>query len=290
MSTERLAASTEIDRASAEEIVRIIQEEDRRVIEAVTAEAGRIAQAIDAIADRMQNGGRLFYVGAGTSGRIAMLDASELPPTYGVSPDAVQVIMAGGTKAYFAAVEGAEDSEEDGIAEVERLVKSEDAVIGIAASGSTPFTVAAIRKANMNGALTVGVTSAPMSPLAREVDIPVVVQTGPEVILGSTRMKGGTAQKLVLNTISTGVMIRLGRVYSNLMTDMPVTNAQLARRAISMVQLATGTDARTADEALRLSNQQVKTAIVMVKNQSSAEEARSALARHNGRLRETLES
>src|SRR5687767_11494030 len=140
MSSERLAASTEIDRASAEEIVRIIQEEDRRVIEAVTAEAGRIAQAIDAIADRMQNGGRLFYVGAGTSGRIAMLDASELPPTYGVSPDSVQVIMAGGSKAFFAAVEGAEDSEEDGIAEVDRLVKSEDAVIGIAASGSTPFT------------------------------------------------------------------------------------------------------------------------------------------------------
>lgn len=290
MSSERLAASSDIDRASAEEIVQIIQAEDRRAVEAVAAEAARIAAAIEAIADRLSSGGRLFYVGAGTSGRIAMLDASELPPTYGVSSEDVQVIMAGGTKAFFAAVEGAEDSEEEGIAEVDRLVRSEDAVVGIAASGTTPFTVAAVRKANMIGALTVGVTSAPMSPLSREVDLPIVTQTGPEVILGSTRMKSGTAQKLVLNTISTGVMIRLGRVYSNLMTDMPVTNAKLARRAITMVELATGADRKSADDALRLANQEVKTAVVMVAKKVTAADARALLQRHGGRLRETLES
>lgn len=259
-------------------------------MDAVASQASRIAAAIDAIADRVANGGRIFYVGAGTSGRIAMLDASELPPTYGVTSEDVHVIMAGGTKAFFAAVEGAEDSEEDGIAEVDARVRNEDAVVGIAASGTTPFTVAAIRKANMIGALTVGVTSAPMSPLAREVDIPIVTETGPEVILGSTRMKAGTAQKLVLNTLSTGVMIRVGRVYSNLMTDMPVTNAKLARRAVTMVELATGADRRRADEALRGANQEVKTAIVMIKRDLGADAAREALARHRGNLRETLES
>lgn len=290
MSSDRLEASLEIDRASAEEIVRIIQREDRNVIAAVEAEAGRIAQAIDAIADRLANGGRLFYVGAGTSGRIAMLDASELPPTYGIPRGMVQVIMAGGDEAFFRAAEGAEDDDEKAIAEVDARVRSEDAVVGIAASGTTPFTVAAVRKANMLGALTVGITSVSMAPLAREVDIPIVAITGPEVILGSTRMKSGTAQKLVLNTISTGVMIRLGRVYSNLMTDMPVTNAKLARRAVTMVQLASGADARAADEALKLADNEVKTAIVMLRRKANAADARSLLEAHNGNLRETLES
>ena len=288
MSSERLASSSEIDRASAEEIVRIIQEEDHRVLEAVEAEAARISQAIDEIAGRLKNGGRLFYVGAGTSGRIAMLDASELPPTYGISRELVQVIMAGGEEAFFRAAEGAEDRDEDAIAEIDRLVTPEDAVIGIAASGTTPFTVAAVRKANMLGALTVAVTSVAQSPLAREVDIPIVTVTGPEVIMGSTRMKAGTAQKIVLNTISTGVMIRLGHVFSNLMTDMPVTNAKLARRAQTMVQLATDADARTAAEALLQANNEVKTAVVMLRRNVSAGEARRLLAEQGGNLRETL--
>src|SRR5207302_640744 len=205
MSQERLEASLDIDLRSAREIVRIIQEQDALVAGAVAAEADRIAHAIDQIADRMAHGGRLFYAGAGTSGRMAMLDASELPPTYGIDPSLVRVLMAGGERAFLHAVEGAEDDDEAAIAEVSREVKADDALIGIAASGTTPYTVAAVRRANMLGALTVGVTSVPDSPLAKEVDLPIVVETGPEVIMGSSRMKSGTAQKLVLNTISTGV-------------------------------------------------------------------------------------
>jgi N-acetylmuramic acid 6-phosphate etherase len=290
MSSERLAASSEIDRATPEEIVRIIQDEDRKVIDAVAAEASKLAQALEAIGDRLQSGGRLFYAGAGTSGRIAMLDASELPPTYGIPPDLVQVIMAGGEEAFFRAAEGAEDRDEDAIAAVSARVKAEDALVGVAASGTTPFTVAAVRRANMEGALTVGVTSVALSPLARECDIPIVTNTGPEVILGSTRMKSGTAQKLVLNTLSTGVMIRLGRVYSNLMTDMPITNAKLARRGQMMVELASGADAKSASEALRLADNEVKTAVVMMKKKVDANAARELLAQHRGNLRETLES
>jgi N-acetylmuramic acid 6-phosphate etherase len=197
MSQERLEASLDIDRRTALEIVRIIQEQDERVAGAVAAQAERIAHAIEQIADRLRHGGRLFYAGAGTSGRIAMLDASELPPTYGIDPSLVQVLMAGGERAYFAAAEGAEDDEDDAIETVNRNVKADDAIVGIAASGTTPYTVAAVRRANMLGALTVGVTNVPGSPLARDVDIPIVVETGPEVIMGSTRMKSGTAQKLV---------------------------------------------------------------------------------------------
>src|ERR1700759_129602 len=240
MSQDRLEASLDIDRRSSLEIVRIIQDEDRLVAAAVAAEAERIAHAIDEIVERLRHHGRMFYIGAGTSGRIAMLDASQLPRTYGIDAELVRVIMAGGEHAYLAAAEGAEDDEDAAIAAVNRDVRAEDAVIGVAASGTTPFTVAAVRRANMLGALTVGVTSIPTAPLAREVDIPIVPGTGPEVIMGSSRMKSGTAQKLVLNTISTGVMIRLGRVYSNLMTDMPATNAKLRSRALRMVELASG--------------------------------------------------
>jgi N-acetylmuramic acid 6-phosphate etherase len=290
MSSERLGESTDIDLATADEIVRIIQDQDRRAVEAVASAAARIAQAIDGVTERLQNGGRLFYVGAGTSGRIAMLDASELPPTYGIPPDLVQVIMAGGERAFFAAVEGAEDRDEDAVREIATRVTPDDAVVGIAASGTTPFTVAAIRKANMIGALTVAVTSASPSPLAQEADIPIVTPTGPEVILGSTRMKAGTAQKLVLNALSTGVMIRLGRVYSNLMTDMPMTNAKLSRRGITMVELAAGVSRARAEEALREAEGEVKTAVVMAARGIDAAAARERLASVAGNLREALES
>jgi N-acetylmuramic acid 6-phosphate etherase len=290
MSQDRLDASLEIDQASAIEIVRIIQEQDATVAAVVAAERERIAHAVEQIAERMSNGGRLFYAGAGTSGRIAMLDASELPPTYGIDAGLVRVIMAGDENAYFAAAEGAEDDEDAAIAAVNDVVRAEDAVVGIAASGTTPFTVAAVRRANMLGALTVGVTSVPGSPLARDVDIAIVTQTGPEVIMGSSRMKSGTAQKLVLNTISTGVMILLGHVYSNLMIDMPATNEKLRNRAVRMVELASGVTRPMAVQAIRDSGGSVKVATVMAKKGVDAATARQLLEQHKGRLAEVLQS
>ena len=287
MSQERLEASLDIDQASSLEIVRIIQEQDLTVAAAVASEAEKIAHAVDQIVDRMSHGGRMFYVGAGTSGRIAMLDASELPPTYGVDPSLVRVIMAGGERAYFAAAEGAEDDEETAIETVNREVHADDAVIGIAASGATPFTVAAVRRANMLGALTVGVTSVANSPLAKEVDIAIAPQTGPEVIMGSSRMKSGTAQKLVLNTISTAVMIRLGRVYSNLMIDMPATNEKLRNRAVRMVELAAGVARPVAVQALRDADGSVRLATVMARKRISAAEAKQLLETKT--MREVLE-
>jgi len=286
MSQDRLDSTIDIDQRSSIEIVRLIQEQDRLVAEAVAAEADKIAHAIDQIADRLSHGGRLFYAGAGTSGRIAMLDASELPPTYGI--DVVRVLMAGGERAFFAAAEGAEDDEDAAIAAVNDAVKSDDAIVGIAASGTTPYTVAAVRRANMLGALTVGITSVAGSPLAREVDIAIVPQTGPEVIMGSTRMKSGTAQKLVLNTISTGVMVRLGRVYSNLMIDMPATNEKLRSRAVRMVELAAGVTRPMAVQAIRDANGNVRLAAVMAKKHVNADEARELLDAQS--LREVLQS
>jgi N-acetylmuramic acid 6-phosphate etherase len=288
MSQDRLAASLDIDRRSSLEIVRIIQEQDRLVAEAVAREEERIALAIDKVAERLAGGGRLLYAGAGTSGRIAMLDAAELPPTFGIEPSLVRVLMAGGERAFLAAAEGAEDDEEAAVEAVNRNVTAADALVGIAASGTTPYTVAAVRRAKELGTFTVGVTSAPDSPLAREVDIAIVVQTGPEVIMGSSRMKSGTAQKLILNAISTGVMIHLGRVYSNLMIEMPVTNEKLRRRGVRMVELAAGVSGAAAEEALREAGGEVKLAAVMAKRSVSAAEARRLL---DGRtLREVLEA
>ena len=278
MSQDRLDASLDIDRKSSLEIVRIIQEEDAKVAAAVAAERERIAQAVDQIVERMSHGGRMFYVGAGTSGRIAMLDASELPPTYGVDASTVQVIMAGGENAYFRAAEGAEDDEEAAIAAINEKVKADDAVVGVAASGTTPYTVAAVRRANMLGALTIGITSVPNSPLAKEVDIAIAVQTGPEVIMGSSRMKSGTAQKLVLNQISTAVMIRLGHVYSNLMIDMPATNEKLRNRAVRMIELAAGVTRPMAVQALRDASGSVRLATVIAKKKIGADEAKRLLA------------
>ncbi len=287
MTQDRLDASLDIDLRPTLDIVRTIQEQDAVVTRVVTAEDGHIAHAIDQIAERLSHGGRLFYIGAGTSGRIAMLDASELSPTYGVAPDLVRVIIAGGQRAYFEAVEGAEDDEEAAIEAVNREVKPDDAVVGIAASGTTPFTVAAVRRANMLGALTIAVTSAPNTPLAAEADIAIVADTGPEVIMGSTRMKSGTAQKLILNTISTGVMIRTGRVYSNLMIEMPATNEKLRNRAIRMVELAAGVTRPIAVQAMRESGGSVKIAAVMAKRKVGFDEARLLLSQRT--LREVLE-
>jgi N-acetylmuramic acid 6-phosphate etherase len=288
MSHDRLATSLDIDRVPTIEVVRIIQEQDALVAAAVATQAVRIAHAIDEIAERLRHHGRLFYVGAGTSGRIAMLDASELPPTYGIDPSLVRVLIAGGDRAYLEAVEGAEDDEEAAIDVVSREVTSEDAVVGIAASGTTPYTVAAVRKANLVGALTVGITNVPASPLAQHVDIPIVVETGPEVIMGSTRMKSGTAQKLVLNQLSTGVMIRLGHVYSNLMIDMPATNEKLRNRAVRMCELAAGVTRPAAVQAIREAEGNVKVATVMARKKVDAEEAKKLLAEKS--LREVLDT
>jgi N-acetylmuramic acid 6-phosphate etherase len=288
MSQDRLEASLEIDRIPTLEVVRIIQEQDALVAGAVAAQRQRIAHAIDEIAERMRHGGRLFYVGAGTSGRIAMLDASELPPTYGIDPSLVRVLIAGGERAYFAAAEGAEDDEDAAIEAVGAEVTSDDAVVGIAASGTTPYTIAAVRKANLLGALTVGVTNVAVSPLAQHVDIPIAVETGPEVIMGSTRMKSGTAQKLVLNQLSTGVMIRLGHVYSNLMIDMPATNEKLRNRAVRMVELAARVARPMAAQAIRDAGGNVKLAAVMAKRKVSADEAARLLAEMP--VREVLDS
>src|SRR5205823_5640399 len=220
--------------------------------------------------------------------RIAMLDASELPPTYGIDPSVVHVLMAGGERAFLHAVEGAEDDEDAAIEAVNAEVTAEDAVVGIAASGTTPYTVAAIRRANMLGALTVAVTSNPNSPLASDADIAIAPQTGAEVIMGSSRMKSGTAQKLVLNTLSTGVMIRLGHVYSNLMIDMPATNEKLRNRAVQMVELAAGVQRPAAVQAIRDANGNVKLAAVMAKKKVSAGDARRLLEEHS--LREVLQA
>lgn len=287
MKTQRLEASLRIDTMSAADIVRLINAEDQRVPEAVAAAAEQIARAVDAITDRLSHQGRMFYVGAGTSGRIAMLDASELPPTFGIDASLVQVIMAGGERAFHSAAEGAEDDDEAAIGQINSRVKPEDCVVGIAASGTTPFTVAAVRRANMIGALTIGITSVSASPLSQESDIPIVAETGPEVILGSSRMKSGTAQKLILNTLSTAVMIRLGKVYSNLMVEMPATNEKLRSRAILMIELAAGVDRPTAARLFAECGN-IKQSIVAAKKKVSTSEARGLLDRHGGRLREVL--
>lgn len=290
MSQDRLAASLDIDRCTPAEIVRIIQEQDRLVAEAVALAAEPIARAIEEASARLAQGGRLIYAGAGTSGRIAFLDAAEIPPTFGVDPGLVRVLLAGGDRAFTQAVEGAEDDEDAAVAAVDEHVASGDVLAGIAASGTTPYTVAAVRRANELGALTVGVTSTPGSPLAREARISIVADTGPEVIMGSTRMKSGTAQKLILNTLSTGVMIRLGRVYSNLMIDMPATNEKLRRRAVRMVELAAEVPREAAMAALREAEGNVKLAVVIARKNVDRADAERALDRHRGHLREVLES
>lgn len=289
MSQERLPASLDIDRCSPIEIVRIIQEQDRLVAEAVAGVAERIAKAIEEVSARLARGGRLVYAGAGTSGRIALLDASEIPPTFGVDPGLVRMLMAGGERAFTQAVEGAEDDTEAAVAAVNEHVGAGDALVGIAASGTTPYTVAAVQRADEIGALTVGVTSTPGSPLARIARIPIVADTGPEVIMGSTRMKSGTAQKLILNTLSTGVMIRLGHVYSNLMIDMPATNEKLRRRAVQMVELAAEVSRDEAAQALLAAEGNVKLAAVMARRNLERDGAVRALAEHHGVLREVLD-
>lgn len=256
--------SMKLDRMSTPAILRVINAEDRRVPVAVGREIPRIAQAVEAVARAIRAGGRVLYVGAGTSGRIGLLDALEWPPTFGVSPDLVKVIVAGGARATIGSAAPAEDDRDGGGAQMAAAFAGpKDVVIGIAASGVTPFVLGAVDEARRRGCTIVGLTNVRGSPLARAADVAIVPNVGPEVLTGSTRMKAGTSQKLVLNMISTTAMVRLGKTYTNLMVDMQATNRKLAARAHRMVMHAADVDAETASRLLDEAGGSVKVAIVV---------------------------
>ncbi|HYE65812.1 MAG TPA: N-acetylmuramic acid 6-phosphate etherase, partial [Pyrinomonadaceae bacterium] len=233
----------EIDSQPAREIVRLMNEEDARVADAVGLVLPGVARAVDGIVERLQAGGRLFYVGTGTSGRLGVLDASECPPTFGVSPDLVQAIIAGGYEACYRAVETSEDDAEAGARDLlARGVRGVDAVVGITASGRTPYTIGALQRARSQGALTIAVTCAPDSPITRVAEVNIIPIVGPEVIAGSTRLKAGTAQKMVLNMLSTATMIRLGYVSGNRMSNLRARNSKLHARAVRILGAEAGLD------------------------------------------------
>ena len=284
LTTEQInKQTTHIDVCSTTEILEIINSEDMNVPGAVKKEIKNIAKAVDAIVSHIKNGGRLFYIGAGTSGRIGILDASECPPTYGTDPELVQGIIAGGDEAVTKSVEGAEDSEELGRNVIlERKITYKDAVVGITASGRTPYVIGAVKEAKKVGALTIGLSSNMKSKIKNEVDIAITPIVGPEVVMGSTRMKSGTAQKLVLNMITTAVMIKLGKVYGNLMVDLKPTNIKLLDRAVRIVIYATSASEETANKYIKLSGYNPKVAIVMIKTGVSREKAEELLSKGEG--------
>lgn len=282
--TEQENPRTEqISSLSTEDIVRLINDEDARVPEAVRLVLPDIARAVDGIVPRMRNGGRLFYIGTGTSGRLGVLDASECPPTFGVSPDLVQAVIAGGYEACYRAVEASEDDAAAGARDLkQRGFTRADALVGIAASGRTPYTVGAVEYAREIGALTIAITCVPESAIARAVEIPIVPLVGPEVIAGSTRMKAGTAQKLVLNMLSTATMIKLGYVTGNRMTNVQTRNVKLQARAVRILQAEAGLNEQEATRFLNEAEGQLPLALVMSKSGRSKEEAEAALFDSNG--------
>jgi N-acetylmuramic acid 6-phosphate etherase len=288
--TEQLnPASADLDLKSSLEIARIINTEDATVAGVVTRVLPQIARGIDWITDAIANGGRLIYVGTGTSGRIAALDASECPPTFNVPPSTVQFVMAGGVRALSRAVEADEDSRELGVREIRKKKPGKkDVVIGIAASGRTPFTVAAVEYARRAGAKTIALACNPNSPLEKAAELAIVVETGPEVVSGSTRMKAGTAEKLVLNMLSTGAMVKLGYVYGNLMVNLHQKNTKLTERAVTIVARALGTDRDKAREALQRAGRDVPIAIVMAKAGVSRASAELCLKDSRGHVRRAL--
>lgn len=291
LTEQRNASSEHIDRLPALEMLRVMNEEDKKVALAVEAALPQIARALDRIVERMEAGGRLFYSGAGTSGRLGVLDASECPPTYNVPPELIQGLMAGGDSALRKAVEGAEDSAPLGASELmDRGFNGSDVLFGIAASGRTPYVLGAIEKAKSLGALTVGLVCSPASLIGRAVDCPIEVLSGPEVVTGSTRMKAGTATKLVLNMISTGVMIRLGFVYGNLMVNLQPTNAKLVDRATRIIEAAAGVDRVEAEKLLEGAGNVVRTAIVMGRLKISKAEAEARLSAAKNRIALALEA
>ncbi|GJQ31698.1 MAG: N-acetylmuramic acid 6-phosphate etherase [Ignavibacteriaceae bacterium] len=292
LSTEqRNPRSMEIDAASVTEILRIINEEDKRVPIAVEQEIPYIALAVEAIVKALKNGGRLLYFGAGTSGRLGVVDASECPPTFGTPFGMIEGYIAGGKEAMFRAQEGAEDHESNGANDVMAAgVTDKDVVCGIAASRRTPYVIGAVKKAKELGATTVYVTATPREGFnIEEVDIPICPYVGPEVVMGSTRMKSGTAQKLVLNMLTTASMIRMGKVYENMMIDLRMTNKKLVERAKRVVMTITGLTYDEATKYLDEAGGHVKTALVMIKAGVTAEEAGRRLEISDGFVRKAIE-
>ena len=288
---QRNRRSQGLDQKSTLEILRVLNQEDALVASAVRRELPRIARAVDAIVQAFPKGGRLFYLGAGTSGRLAVLDAAECPPTFGTPPTMVQAIIAGGKRAMLHAVEGAEDSAANGARDLAKAkLMRRDVVVGIAASGTTPYVLGGLRFARKRGAVTIGLTSNPGSPLARMAQISIAPNTGPEVIAGSTRLKAGTAQKLVLNMLSTAAMVRLGRVYGNRMICVIATNGKLRRRSAWILEETAGVSASIAAHALRQTRHDLPLALVMLKTGSSAAQARQLLRKSGGNVRQALEA
>ncbi len=282
------AATAGLDLLPVEQVVTTLAVAQRQAVDAVIAESAALAQAVDETVARLLSGGRLHYVGAGTSGRLAVLDAAEMPPTFGTPPDLVCAHIAGGERAFRSAVEGAEDDAEAGASEMRSHAGEKDVVIGISASGGAPFVVAAIATAKAAGAFTAAIVNAADSPLANVARLTIVLATGREPIAGSTRMKAGTAQKIALNTFSTAVMVRLGKVYDNLMVDVVATNEKLRRRAVRLVRMLAGVDEERAFELLAAAAGSVKVAAVMEKRNVDAGAARTLLDAQQGRLRELL--
>jgi N-acetylmuramic acid 6-phosphate etherase len=288
---QRNQATQDIDRKSSLEIVDIINAEDSNVINAVHKERQNISKAIDLIVESFKKGGRLFYCGAGTSGRLGVLDASECPPTFGTSHDLVRGIIAGGLDALTRSIEGAEDSQVDGErAIIENGIKASDTVVGITTGGTTPFVHAALIQASRIGATTVFLCCNPDINPTEDVNVIIRPITGPEVLSGSTRMKAGTATKLILNTLTTASMIKMGKVYENLMVDLQVKNVKLKDRAERIIMTVTDLDKCAADKLLDEAKGNVKTAIVMHKLRTDYEDARKKLDEHDGLVRNVLNS
>jgi N-acetylmuramic acid 6-phosphate etherase len=285
----RNAASKNLDRMTTLQIVRLMNREDKKVAAAVSRQLPAIARAADAIVHGIRNGGRLIYVGAGSSGRMAVLDAAECPPTFGTSPKLVQAVIAGGRPAVTGAVEGAEDS----VANAERDLRAKklrrsDVVVGITASGTTPYVLAALQHARKNGATTVAITVNPNTPVARCAKILIATEVGPEVLTGSTRLKAGTSQKMVLNMLSTAAMARLGHVYENLMIDVKPSNQKVSCRILRILAEASGKSMSAAEHALRQAGHNLRVALVMLKLGADARTAKIKLARAKGDLHEAL--
>jgi N-acetylmuramic acid 6-phosphate etherase len=282
------ARSAGLDRLSVPALVELLVAEQRGAVDAVLAATPQIARVVENVAERLSRGAVLHYVGAGSSGRIAMLDAAEMPPTFGTPPALVRAHIAGGTAALMRAVEGAEDDAPAGDEAMRENVGPDDAVIGISAAGSAPFVVAAIERARAIGAFTVALTSTADSPLARAAQEAVVLPTGAEVLAGSTRLKAGTAQKIALNAISTAVMVRLNHVYDNLMVGVVASNEKLRARALRLIRTIAQVDDERARELLAAADGRVKVAIVMAHRGVDAADAQQLLDRHDGSLRALL--
>jgi len=290
LTTEEINQRTSmIDECTTEQMLRLLNEEDAKVPAAVAAEIPQIAKAVDLLHRKLADGGRMLYVGAGTSGRLGVLDASECPPTFGVEPTLVQGHIAGGDIALRDAVEGFEDNAEEGIALIERCgVTDKDVVVGISASGSATFVIAALKRAAELGASTIGVTNNKHSKLEQVCGICIAPVVGPEVIAGSTRMKAGTAQKLVLNMLTTSTMVKLGKTYNNLMVDLKASNQKLYDRAVRIIRNATSVDAETAVDVLEKASMSSKLAIMMIKTGLDAQSAAALLERCGGNLKAAI--